>query len=145
VVGKISFLVTLLVVLAACSSSATNESLPVLVMDDAHFQLEAIYQIPAGTGFILDSKNYKFQIPANSGPLVANYMQLKDVAKDGQFYGMELQPDATSNTITVDKLQPLSATEPLKSFRSGQTVVVAVGNMAEGHFVPLWTATIAFK
>jgi hypothetical protein len=135
--------------LAACSNASATpvaESLPVLVMDDAHFQNENVaYEIPAGNGFILDAKNYTFKVPSNAGPLTANYLQLVDVAVDGEFYGMEWQSEASSNAVTADKLQPLSGTVPLDGFISGQTVVIAVGNMTDGFFTPLWTATIEVK
>ena len=149
-VGRFLFLVTLAMALAACSSNASAtpvaESLPVLVMDDAHFQNENVaYEIPAGEGFILDSKNYNFKVAVNSGPLVPNYLQLVDVAVDGEFYGMEWQSEATNNTVIADKLQPLSGTAPLDGFKPGQTVVVAVGNMTDGFFTPLWTSTIEVK
>ena len=148
--GKILFFVVLTITLAACSSNASAtpvaESLPVLVMDDAHFQNENVtYEIPAGNGFILDAKNYTFKVPANAGPLPANYLQLVDVAVDGEFYGMEWQSDQSSNAITVDRLQPLSGTSAFGGFKTGQTVVVAVGNMTESFFTPLWTATIEVK
>lgn len=156
---KILIFTILAMSVVACSSSpsvsatSTAETLPVLVMDDAHFQSEkAVYEIPPGQGFILDTQGYKFQAPANAGPppantgpLVANYLQLVDVAKDGQFYGMEWQTEAARNAVTVDKLQPLSGTDPLNGFKSGQTIVVAVGNTTDGFFTPLWTATIEVK
>jgi len=150
VLGRILCLVVLTLALAACTSSVTAtpvaESLPVLVMDDAHFQNENLaYEIPAGMGFILDSKNYNFKVAVNSGPLVPNYLQLVDVAVDGEFYGMEWQSEATNNTVIADKLQPLSGTAPLDGFKPGQTVVVAVGNMTDGFFTPLWTSTIEVK
>ena len=148
--GRILYLVVLTLALAACTSSVTAtpvaESLPVLVMDDAHFQNENLaYEIPAGTGFILDSKNYNFKVAVNSGPLVPNYLQLVDVAVDGEFYGMEWQSDLSSNAVIADELQPLSGTTPLDGFKPGQTVVVAVGNMTDGFFTPLWTSTIEVK
>ena len=147
---KILFFVVLTVMLAACnptpSVTPAAETLPVLIMDDEHFQDETVvYEIPAGNGFILDGENYTFQVPANSRPLVANYFQLVDVAVDGEFYGMDWQSEAPSNSVTVDKLQPLSGNTSLTGFRSGQTMIVAVGNMTDGFFIPLWTATIEVK
>ena len=147
---KILFSIALVMILTACSSSASATpaagTLPVLVMDDAHFQDEkTVYEIPAGNGFMLDSQNYTFKIPVEAGPVVANYVQLAQVDKNGGVYGMDWQRADSSHPITAEQLQPLSATKPFDGFKAGQQVVVAVGNMNEGHFTPLWTATINVK
>ena len=149
-ISRILFSITLTMILTACSSSASvtpaTQTLPVLIMDDAHFQdKNTVYEIPAGNGFILDSQNYTFKVPANAGPVIANYVQLAQVDVNGEVYGMEWQSAESSHAITNEQLQPLSGAKAFDGFKTGQEVVIAVGNMNEGHFTPLWTATIDVK
>jgi hypothetical protein len=113
-------------------------------MDEVHFlDKSAVYTIPPGNGFILDSRSYTYRIPpSSSGPLVANYFQ---IIGDSQYYGTEWQSEERIHRITADQLKPLSGATAFNGFQTGQRFLVAVGNMTDGFFIPLWTATIEVR
>jgi hypothetical protein len=118
--------------------------LPLVIMDEVHFlDKSAVYIIPAGNGFILDSRSYTFRIPPTaSGPLVPNYFQM---IGNNQYYGMKWESEELIHRITADQLEPLSGATAFDGFNAGQRYLVAVGNMTDGIFTPLWTATIEVK
>jgi hypothetical protein len=149
VAGRILFLITLMLILTACSSSSlvtptSTPTLPLLIMDEVHFlDSNAVYTIPPGDGFILDSRSYTFRIPpTSSGPLVPNFFQ---IIGDSQYYGMEWESEELVHKITAHQLTPLSGTTAFNGFKAGQRFVVAVGNMTGGFFTPLWTANVEVR
>ncbi|MBI5842584.1 MAG: hypothetical protein HZB19_21045 [Chloroflexi bacterium] len=148
-IRRILYFIALAILLAACSSNVSTpeaDTLPVLVVDEAHFQDETlVYEIPAGNGFVLDARNYTYQIPVGAGPVTANYLQLVEIAQEGEIFGMELSVGASRSSITADQLLPLTGTSDFGGFGAGQQFVIAIGNMNEERFIPLWTATIEVK
>lgn len=147
--GRLLFLIALTVILTACSGSAAatptpTPMLPLLIMDEVHFlDSNSVYTIPPGTGFILDSRSYTFRIPPTaSGPLVPNYFQM---IGDNRYYGMRWDAGELLHRITTDQLEPLSGATTLNGFEAGRRYLLAVGNMTDGVFTPLWTATVAVE
>jgi len=58
---------------------------------------------------------------------------------------MEWESEELIHKITADQLQPLSGTTAFNGFKAEQRFVVAVGNMTDGMFTPLWTATVEVR
>jgi hypothetical protein len=147
VIKKISLSVLLVLLLSACGSESASkpqsETLPVVVVDDAHFKdPNAFYDIPAGGGFILDVTHYKFTIPAGMGPVIPNYVE---VANGGEVFGMDWQESSAPDEITVSQLRSLRGNTRLERFNSGEQLVVAIGNKNSGHFTAFWSATVNVK
>ncbi len=128
--------------------------LPVIRVDDAHFQVEReegseseIYRLPAGPGFILDASGYTFRIPLSLGGQPPNLIQL--VRGAGHTYERTWQEGKTTYVMTGDTLIPARGCPRLRMFESGEVLILAIGKhvapnhaMGQATFYPYWVTMI---
>jgi len=127
--------------------------LPVILVDDTHFHRRRtgnkaeMYKIPAGPGFILDATGYTFRTLPDLKGKPPNLIQL--VCGLGQIYGLPWQEGKTKYIFTGDNLKPARGCVRLRSFESGEVLMLAIGRYIhpqgpkdEGQFFPYWTSMI---
>ena len=139
-------LLLLPILLGACASQttpapapvSTPPPLPVLVVDEAHMTTAGLtYQIPAGTGFVLDASGYDF------GSSLPTAVQ---VVTGSRFYQGTWAQDASSQAVLASDLTPLFNAAPLTAFSAGQQLIVSIGTLpSPGRFKPIWVAVIDVK
>jgi hypothetical protein len=129
--------------LSACTTNApaptsTPKPLPVLVVDQQHMTTAGLtYQIPAGSGFVLDASAYDF---GSSTPMAVQ------VVTGNFFYQTKWTENATRQSVLVSDLQPILNAKPLASFSAGQQLIVSIGSLnMQGRFKPIWVGVIDVK
>jgi hypothetical protein len=128
--------------------------LPVIRMDDAHYQVKRedgseaeMYKLPAGPGFILDTTGYVFHVPPDLEGEPPNLIRL--VRGAGHTYERLWQEGKMTYVMTRDTLRPVRGSGRLRMFESGEILMVAVGrhiafegSYAEGKFRAYWMSMI---
>ena len=135
------FLVLILVswMLSSCATTtSTPDPLPVIVVDQQHMNTAGLeYQIPAGSGFVLDASTYDF---GSSTPMAVQ------VVTGNLFYQTAWAGAATQQTVLVSDLKPLFNANPLTEFSSGQQLIVSIGSLSmQGRFKPIWVGVVNVK
>lgn len=132
---------------------STLNDLPVIKADDEHLQVERTdgatppaYEIPAGDGLVLDVTDYTIPIPPELRITQPNMIQ---VVFDRQVYYVIWEAGKTSYPLTAQTLQPLQGLKFFSGFKSGQTVILAIGYWDKDRqttgqvvFYPLWYAIV---
>ncbi len=137
------------------SAELAAADLPVIVADAAHHDLgrgsqPAIYDIPAGAGFVLDTGGLPLHIPADmqlSGP---NRVFL---TVRGTPYHLKWEPDKSMYLLSSETLEPwLESSAPFAGLKAGQDVTISVGYWDEAgvqtgneQFVEMWKATAVVR
>jgi hypothetical protein len=136
------------------SSITPGLELPLLVVDDAHWQkanpdgLEALeYSASAYNGFMLSTRGYEFTIPEKLGFTRPNMIQL--VMGKEQLYAMAYEPDVTLYHVTPGNLVPLYGSPTFKGFLKGQKIIIAIGHLTPAgeelprpKFTVLWAGVV---
>jgi hypothetical protein len=136
------------------SSITPGLELPLLIVDDAHWQkasadgLEALeYTLDAYNGFILSTRGYTFTIPDQLGLSGPNIIQL--ILGKEQLYAMAYEPDVTLYNVTAANLVPLYGSPNFKGFLKGQKIIVAIGHLSpageespQPKFIVLWAGVV---
>lgn len=131
--------------LSACATAtatpaptSTPAPLPIVVVDSTHMTTANLsYQIPAGSGFVLDASQYDF---GSSTPTAVQ------VVVGNVFYQSTWAENATQQTVQVSDLKPLFNAKALTAFSSGQQLIVSIGSLTmQGRFKPIWVAVINVK
>jgi hypothetical protein len=136
------------------SSITPSLELPLLMVDDAHWQkanpegLEALeYSIAGHEGFMLCTRGYKFTIPEKIGFSAPNVIQV--IKGSEQLYATAYEPEVTTYNITADNLVPLYGSSPFSGFSKGQKVIIAIGHLTpageenpQPKFVVLWAGVV---
>lgn len=136
-------------------SSITPElELPVLLIDKAHWQTQAIaggepleYNIASGRGFIISTEGFEFTLPEESGITAPNIIQII-LGKD-QMYAMAFEPGVNLYTVSAPNLVPLYGSQQFIGFISGQKFIIAIGHLAppnqeksQPKFTILWAGVV---
>ena len=141
----IVILVLLAFILSACDTTtptpvptSTPAPLPALVVDNQHMTTAGLtYQIPAGSGFLLDASEYDF---GSTTPMAVQ------VVTGNFFYQVNWAENATQQAVLVSDLEPLFNARPLTTFSTGQQLIVSIGSLTmQGRFKPIWVAVIDVK
>lgn len=125
--------------LSSCTTATpTPDPLPVVIVDQQHMNTAGLaYQIPAGSGFVLDASAYDF---GSSTPRAVQ------VVSGNLFYQTDWAENAAQQTVLVSDLQPLFNAKPLAAFSAGQQLIVSIGSLtAQGRFQPIWVGVINVK
>jgi hypothetical protein len=136
------------------SSIVPDLELPILVVDDAHWQKVTStgeegeeYSIFSRDGFRLSTKGYEFTIPSGVDFIAPNIIQLV-IGKD-QLYATAYEPDCTLYTIDPANLVPMYGSRRFTGFQKGQKLIIAIGHLSPpGHdlpqprFIVLWAGVV---
>jgi hypothetical protein len=136
------------------SSITPGLELPILVVDDAHWQRTTAegaepveYSVTTSDGFMLSTQGYTFTIPPKIGFSSPNIIQLV-MGKD-RLYAMAYEHGVTLYSITPGNLVPLYGSTAFKGFSKGQKVIVAIGHLTpageenpQPKFTVLWAGVV---
>ncbi|MFT3890424.1 MAG: hypothetical protein QM730_02220 [Anaerolineales bacterium] len=125
--------------ISSCTTATpTPDPLPVVSVDQQHMTTAGLeYQIPAGSGFVLDASAYDF---GSSTPMAVQ------VVTGNFFYQTDWAKNAVQQTILVSDLQPLFNAKPLAAFSAGQQLIVSIGSLStQGRFKPIWVGVVNVK
>ena len=135
--------VLIVVVLAACSPA-----LPVVVVDDEHYQALSVgpvplaYKVAPGPGFTLVATGYPFLIPA-SAPEAPGPNMIQVIGSDEQVYSHPWDMQQTVYDLTPATLTHAETGEPFPGLEPGVNYLVGVGYLdATGRFVVLWAGLV---
>jgi hypothetical protein len=128
-------------------TTSRNSQLPTIKVDDDHSQIQRDqspagpqleYTIPAGPGFLLDTADFSFDVPAGLGFDQPNTVQI--IRSKSQYYSLDWQPNKTLQPVTPQTLKPLGDSKPFTELKNGQRIVVGIGNQSskEGKFYVMW-------
>ncbi len=136
------------------SSIVPDLELPILVVDEAHWQkvhadsVEALeYSITTRSGFQISTSEFDFPIPEGvdfSGP---NIIQI--VAGKEQLYAAAYEKGCTLYTIDQANLVPMYGSRPFEGFQKGTKLIVAIGHLSppkadlpQPKFTVLWAGVV---
>jgi hypothetical protein len=136
------------------SSITPGLELPLLIVDDAHWQkanpegLEALeYSLAGYDGFMLSTRGFQFTIPEKLGFSAPNVIQF--VMGNEKLYAMAYEPGVTLYNVTAANLVPLYGSAPFKGFMRGQKIIVAIGHLTpageelpQPKFIVLWAGVV---
>lgn len=136
------------------SSITPDLDLPILVVDQAHWQrpaedgrLPVEYSVNSRKGFLLSTQGYKFELPDKVAGLTPNIIQL--IMGKEQLYAMAYEQDKTLYTVSVENLVAMYGSAPFSHFESGQKVIVAIGHLSpatskeeQPKFIVLWVGVV---
>ena len=131
----------LLFSLTGCDESQSGT--PVINVDQQHADLSSFYEIPSGSGFVLDLGNYQLVNPSSGFPAVPNYIQVVMVPGT---YGQDWPAGETRLSVSTATLQPFPGVDPLSGFVSGEQFFVAIGEKgSDGLFSAYWMGAVTIK
>ena len=136
------------------SSIVPDLELPILVVDDAHWQKisakgqEALeYTITNHDGFRLSTQNFQFVIPEKADFSFPNIIQVV-IGKD-QLYATAYEYDRTLFTINAANLVPMYGSRRFSGFQKGQKLIIAIGHLSpasqdlpQPKFTVLWAGVV---
>jgi len=136
------------------SSIVPDLELPILVVDDAHWQKisptgeEGVeYSISCRDGFRLSTKGFKFLIPDGAEFSTPNIIQVV-IGKD-QLYAVAYEYDCELYTINSANLVPMYGSKRFTGFHKGQKMIIAIGHLSppgqdqpQPRFTVLWAAVV---
>ena len=136
------------------SSIVPDLELPILVVDDAHWQKITPtgeegeeYSISTRDGFRLSTKGFEFAIPPGVDFMAPNIIQLV-IGKD-QLYDTAYEPYCSIYTINPANLVPMYGSRRFTGFQKGQKLIIAIGHLSPpGHDLPqprftvLWAGVV---
>ena len=136
------------------SSIVPDLELPILVVDEAHWQKispsdeEAEeYSITNRDGFRLSTKGFNFVIPEGADFSAPNIIQV--VIGKEQLYAMAYELDCSLYTINAPNLVPMYGSRSFGGFQKGQKLIVAIGHLAppgqdlaQAKFTVLWAGVV---
>ena len=136
------------------SSIVPDLELPILVVDDAHWQKispsgEEVeeYSISNREGFRLSTQGFNFVIPEGVDFSAPNIIQVV-IGKD-QLYATAYEYDCTLYTINAANLVPMYGSRRFPKFQKGQKLIIAIGHLSPpGHDLPqpkftvLWAGVV---
>ncbi len=129
----------------------TDVSLPLIQADSAHHDLgrashPQVYEIPAGDGFVLDTRGLPLLVPSGMNLPGPNrvFLTVRGIA-----YQLEWDAARAVYVLSGDTLQPWMQNDPpFTGLKADQTVTIAVGYWDEGgaatgqeQFIAMWTAS----
>jgi hypothetical protein len=117
------------------SSLTPQLELPVLVVDNAHWQNTASsgkepqeYSVHTHQGFILSTGNFDFSVPDEMdfhGPNIIQIILGKD-----RLYAMAYEEEVTEYTVRAGNVVPLYGSAPFTGFEGGEKVILAIGHLS---------------
>jgi hypothetical protein len=136
------------------SSIVPDLELPILIVDEAHWQKISPsgeegeeYSISNKDGFRLSTKGFKFFIPNGADFSAPNVIQV--VIGKEQLYAMAYEPDCSLYTINAANLVPMYGSRAFTGFQKGQKLIVAIGHLAppskelaQAKFTVLWAGVV---
>jgi hypothetical protein len=117
------------------SSIVPDLELPILVVDDAHWQkvnaadgetLE--YSISNHDGFRISTQGFEFIIPEECGFEEPNIIQI--VFGKEQLYATAYERDCSLYTIDKANLVPMYGSKPFNGFQKDQKLIIAIGHLS---------------
>jgi hypothetical protein len=136
------------------SSIVPDLELPIIVVDDAHWQkisskgeegLE--YSITSKDGFRLSTKGFDFVIPEGVDFSSPNIIQMV-IGKD-QLYATAYEFDSTLYTINAANLVPMYGSRRFTGFQKDQKLIIAIGHLSpasqdqpQPRFTVLWAGVV---
>jgi hypothetical protein len=136
------------------SSIVPDLELPIVVVDDAHWQkvhadnAEALeYSIPSMDGFQLSTGSFQFLIPDGVDFKSPNIIQI--VVGKEQLYATAYEQDQTLYTLDKANLVPMYGSRPFKGFQKGTKLIIAIGHLSppkpdlpQPKFTVLWAGVV---
>jgi hypothetical protein len=136
------------------SSIVPDLELPILIVDDAHWQkihadnAEALeYSIPNRDGFQISTNDFIFLIPDGVDYKDPNIIQL--VVGKEQLYAIAYEKGCTLYTIDKANLVPMYGSRPFEGFQVGTKVIIAIGHLSppkpdlpQPKFTVLWAGVV---
>jgi len=136
------------------SSIVPDLELPILVVDDAHWQKispsgeEGMeYSISNREGFRLSTKGFDFTIPDGADFSAPNIIQV--VIGKEQLYGTAYEYDCELYTINAANLVPMYHSRNFSGFQKGQKIIIAIGylfppgrDLPQPKFTVLWAGVV---
>ena len=136
------------------SSIVPDLELPILVVDEAHWQKvnaetgEALeYSIPLKDGFQISTQGFEFTIPDQVDYKSPNIIQL--IVGKEQLYATAYEQDSTLYTIDRANLVPMYGSRPFEGFKKDQKLIIAIGHLAppkldlpKPKFTVLWAGVV---
>lgn len=136
------------------SSIVPDLELPILTVDDAHWQkvhaadAEALeYAIRQRDGFQLSTQGFEFLIPDGMDFKDPNIIQV--VIGKEELYAMAYEKSRTLYTLDKANLVPMYGSKPFEGFRSGTKIIVAIGHLSpptselpQPKFTVLWAGVV---
>ncbi len=129
----------------------TDVALPLIKADSAHHDLgrashPQVYEIPAGDGFVLDTRGLPLLVPAEMDLPGPNRVFL---TVRGIVYQLEWDASRAVYVLSGDTLRPWVQNDPpFTGLKAEQNVTIAIGYWDEGgvstgqeQFVAMWTAS----
>ncbi len=136
------------------SSIVPDLEMPILVVDDAHWQkvhadsagaLE--YSISTRDGFQLSTANFDFLIPEGADFKGPNIIQI--VLGKEQLYATAYEKGSTLFTIDKANLVPMYGSKPFGGFIKDSKLIVAIGHLSpptpdqpQPKFTVLWAGVV---
>jgi hypothetical protein len=136
------------------SSIVPDLELPILTVDDAHWQkispsgdegLE--YTVSNREGFRLSTKGFKFTIPDGAVFSAPNIIQV--VIGKEQLYATAFELDRSLYTLDAANLVPMYGSRKFSGFQKGQKLIIAIGYLAppseefaQAKFTVLWAGVV---
>lgn len=136
------------------SSIVPDLELPILTVDDAHWQkvhaadAEALeYSIHRRDGFQLSTQGFEFLIPEGMDFKGPNIIQV--VIGKEELYAMAYEKGNHLYTLDKANLVPMYGSKPFEGFRSGTKLIVAIGHLSpptselpQPKFTVLWAGVV---
>lgn len=138
------------------SSIVPDLELPILVVDEAHWQkvhpnsMEALeYSVQARDGFQISTTAFEFPIPDDvdfKGPNIIQFVVGKE-----QLYATAYEKDCSLYTIDKANLVPMYGSRPFEGFKPGTKMIIAIGHLSppkdgqpQPKFTVLWAGVVNF-
>jgi hypothetical protein len=136
------------------SSIVSDLELPIVTVDDAHWQkvhaenVEALeYSIHRRDGFLLSTEGFEFPIPDGMDFLGPNIIQI--VIGKEELYAMAYEKGIHQYTLDKDHLVAMYGSRPFEGFRPGTKLIVAIGHLSppsvelpQPKFTVLWAGVV---
>ncbi len=136
------------------SSIVPDLELPILVVDEAHWQqinhddtIALEYSISGRDGFQISTGSFDFVIPEGVDFKSPNIIQV--VLGKEQLYASAYEEGCSLYTIDKANLVPMYGSRPFEGFQKGMKLIVAIGhlsppkaNQAQPKFTVLWAGVV---
>lgn len=136
------------------SSIIPDIELPILVVDDAHWQKVSAdgepvleYSISSREGFQIATQGFEFPLPADAEIKGPNIIQI--IVGKEQLYAAAYEKGKTLYTINKPNLVPMYGSKPFEGFHKDAKVIVAIGHLApptpelkQPKFTVLWAGVV---
>ena len=136
------------------SSIIPDLELPILVVDEAHWQkvhpnnVEALeYSVQARDGFQISTSNFEFPIPDGVDFKGPNIIQI--VVGKEQLYATAYENGCSLYTIDKANLVAMYGSRPFEGFKPGIKLIIAIGHLSppkaelnQPKFTVLWAGVV---